>query len=478
MNHKQQTPPIIIITGSIGSGKTTFLAAMIPLLQEKWSVDGFTCLTEDESRTVGQNAPVYKLKLIDSSTLLQWAMRKNSQRGYEFNLATQQLVSNRLSKSTKEIIVFDDLGPYELKGEGFAQVFSELSQSNTSTLIVVIKKRVLDEFIIKFNLLNPPIFDLDHLSHNTAKHSLLEKLHLLDSEQITLYATIAGFSEITVGSTLHGLHVPLKGHLLNIMQTFLMIQFAKELKGRGLLLITAVAAGLKSFSPTGSKLKPMLYILVQGSLFTLPIFLLGVNIISIMIGSLLLGVATIYLSLLLNFIIYGSAYLNGIENILKLSLGFMNIDHLSFWTLIFFVAIAKSILMISIAIPAYYLDFSKIVNTIKYKIFNSTSTKTLQPIKVATWSESVSGGFKDLILKKFVIPFIFTSMVIFFFTHLNLEQFSFIIIRALVISWFGFVLARRINFQFLADYLTRHGLSHWAVSLEGAIKTLQNIKNR
>lgn len=472
---------VIIITGDVGSGKTLFLSNILPRLKSHWSVDGFICLTEGKNRSIGESASHYKIKFVDSSSLFSWAKKKESTRGYDLNEQTQQLVTGRLLDSNKDIIILDDLGPYELIGEGFSQLFTDLKENQETILLCVVKKRVLKEFQEKFNIQEVNPYDLDEQDHKECEKRLYKELLSLDNEKIGLYSTVNGFTEITLGSFLHSIHLPLKGHVLALLQNFLLIQYAKDLKGRGLYLIALISAGIKSFSPAGSKLKPMFYIFIQGVFFALPISIMGVNLISVIIGSLLMSITTVYLSLLLNYLIFGYSYLESMENILRVSIAYLEAEQISFWTLVLIGACLKGIVTLCVSIPAYTMNFQSIVDKIKAKVESvdgDNQDQQVVEIKTSNWRESVRGSIRDLSVKKFIIPFVLTSFVIYFFTHLSLRDFSFVIIRALLISWFGFVLARRINFVAISSFLGKRGLEHWAVSLESAIKTIQRLRDR
>jgi hypothetical protein len=110
-----------------------------------------------------------------------------------------------------------------------------------------------------------------------------------------LYAAGLSLTEISIGSYLHALHVPFTGTLLSLNQSCFLSQTVKSHKHRPdiqkiTLDISLVTALLKSFSPAGRKITPMIAISAQGVLYSLGIHLFGPTYWGAIIGSLLLTI--------------------------------------------------------------------------------------------------------------------------------------------------------------------------------------------
>lgn len=461
---------VFVITGEIGRGKTSFLEQFSRLVERSWTVDGLLCLADDTSRQVGHSSSSYKVKFFDSSTLYPWATKNEMGKGFSLDEETREIVEVKLQKSNKEIIILDDIGPYELGGRGWCHLVKNLLLKD-KILILSIKKRLLPEVVDYFKLPVAFVADLDQYDFSYLQQQLFNELKKIDSDKVSLYATISGSFEITLGSTLHALRIPLKGHFLTLIQNFLLILYTKELRGRGLIPISLVSAGLKSFSPMGSKLKPMFYIATQGILYSIPVMLLGVNLLSVILGSLLLGISTIFLSLFLNTLVYGQSYLITLENILHKSLGgFEWGGTLGLWQAISFLVFIKSLIIIMLAFTAYYFHFSKFLTRLKLKVEVKDESSHDLVVPSFTWKESLSLALQDMRLKRFLIPFLFMGLLIYFFSNLSWQGFSFVMVRAVLLSWFGFTLARRINYPTIIKMLNNRGLEHWADSLEKSIR--------
>lgn len=115
------------------------------------------------------------------------------------------------------------------------------------------------------------------------------------ADQVGTWAGTLALAEVGLGSFMHAAHIPLTGTMLSLNQGLFLARVTKlnrDLPGVTTLgfEISAVTALLKSFSPVGKKLTPMLAIGVQGFLFSIGTMTLGANLAGVVIGSILLSV--------------------------------------------------------------------------------------------------------------------------------------------------------------------------------------------
>ncbi|MES2529089.1 MAG: hypothetical protein V4598_18525 [Bdellovibrionota bacterium] len=128
----------------------------------------------------------------------------------------------------------------------------------------------------------------------------------MNAEDIGKKAALLSIVEIGLGSFLHAFSVPFAGHFLSLNQGFILTRAAMESRDRRSPgIISAVAALLKSLSPVGKKLTPMLAIGMQGQLYNLGLLLLGNNGFGRILGMSLLCVWGFIQPLALYFILYG-----------------------------------------------------------------------------------------------------------------------------------------------------------------------------
>ncbi len=128
----------------------------------------------------------------------------------------------------------------------------------------------------------------------------------MNADDIGKKAALLSIVEIGLGSFLHAFSVPFTGHFLSLNQGFILTRAAMESGDRRAPgIISAVAALLKSLSPVGKKLTPMLAIGMQGQLYNLGLLLLGNNGFGRILGMSLLCLWGFIQPLALYFILYG-----------------------------------------------------------------------------------------------------------------------------------------------------------------------------
>lgn len=96
------------------------------------------------------------------------------------------------------------------------------------------------------------------------------------SNAIALYASTLSATEIGLGGLLHTLHIPMTGQLLSLNQIAILSHAASSIDAKDApTVISTIAALLKSLTPIGKKLTPMLAIAMQGLLFNIGTLVLG-----------------------------------------------------------------------------------------------------------------------------------------------------------------------------------------------------------
>lgn len=141
------------------------------------------------------------------------------------------------------------------------------------------------------------------------------------ADLIGLWAATLSIAEVGVGSFMHALHIPLTGTFLSLNQAAFLTRLTKLNQhrddARGLAFdVSTVTALIKSFSPIGKRLTPMLAISVQGLLFNLGLWIFGVNIVGALIGSFLLSAWGILQPAILAGIMYRSLSLTEQERMI------------------------------------------------------------------------------------------------------------------------------------------------------------------
>ncbi len=126
---------------------------------------------------------------------------------------------------------------------------------------------------------------------------------------------VLSLTEVGLGSVIHAFSIPFGGHFLSLNQGLLLTQAVKQSQATRVSSaktcnsISLVSGLLKSLSPAGKKLTPMLAITVQGFLYSLGILFLGANVAGMILGSLLLNLWGFIQPLLLAWLFVGDSFL-------------------------------------------------------------------------------------------------------------------------------------------------------------------------
>jgi hypothetical protein len=131
-----------------------------------------------------------------------------------------------------------------------------------------------------------------------------------DDQKIVERAVGLSIVEVVLGSILHSLKIPFSGQFLSLNQgLFLTRSLDQKLSrfqnAKAVLEISMVVAIMKSLSPAGKKLGPMISISMQGFLYMLGVLLFGSNLIAQMISMVLLSIWAFCQPLVTYFLMYG-----------------------------------------------------------------------------------------------------------------------------------------------------------------------------
>ncbi len=275
---------LVIVTGPVGSGKSTLLKEVSErLIARRRNVAGF--LQPAGQRLEGRRgAESYDLVIIPTGERFTFAQRDETRRPrYQFS---EPDIAPFLHQA--EIFVIDEFGPLEAAGGGHFRFWPQILAAKPAIVLLSVREDQVEA--VSARLAHPIDLVIDLREPQAA--SRLESLCVdaRDWEAVGVYGAGAGAIEATLGSVLHGAKVPLRGNILSALQTILLTSAAEGLARPERVGWSAlVAAGLKALSPSGSRLRPMLAISVQGALYAASIRLLGFHPLSVFVGGFLIG---------------------------------------------------------------------------------------------------------------------------------------------------------------------------------------------
>ena len=170
----------IIITGDVGVGKSTVCRKIVEMAK----ADGMTCggvLTskQDENLLV-ENIVTGETHLLASANrdegqiaIGRYFFNRN---GIEFGqLATRQ-------SRPVHLLTVDEMGPLELKGEGFSDVFNMVHERRTKNNLLVIRKNLLHKCEKRLNL-KFAIFEITLKNRKTCHETIYAFFRTSEPEQ-------------------------------------------------------------------------------------------------------------------------------------------------------------------------------------------------------------------------------------------------------------------------------------------------------
>jgi nucleoside-triphosphatase THEP1 len=156
---------VLIITGEIGQGKTTYTLDLVNTLKEQgYRVGGFLAIgiMENGRRTgfdlldLGNSR---KIELCNDRPHENWLHSGH----FYFNPsglaeANEILALNNMRE--KQLVVVDEVGPMELNNQGWAESISRLCQSGNPVQLWVVRKSLVEKAARKWNAGNVFVFDI------------------------------------------------------------------------------------------------------------------------------------------------------------------------------------------------------------------------------------------------------------------------------------------------------------------------------
>lgn len=178
---------VILITGAVTSGKTSFLEVLAGRFSPQWQIDGFLAKAPERIHNSAQFASGYVLYRIGKLETYPWATPRKNNNGYFFNQDTQNFLDNSFTDTLlsrcPEMFFIDELGKLELKGAGFEKILQAAIHSKIKILVCTVKKRVFNDIVEKYGLQDCLCIDLD----------ILDKDHA--AQKITRYIDNSFFSD-------------------------------------------------------------------------------------------------------------------------------------------------------------------------------------------------------------------------------------------------------------------------------------------
>jgi nucleoside-triphosphatase THEP1 len=158
-------PPVIMITGHVGQGKTTFLQALAAGLMSKGikAAGFFSVGVHENNQRIG-------FDLEDIRTGQKMMISRNTphegwknQGHYYFNTEVFQIESELLQQQIRDgadLFILDEVGPLELNDSGWSPLIVQLCHTRSSPMIWIVRRSLARRATRKWNVGNVYIFTI------------------------------------------------------------------------------------------------------------------------------------------------------------------------------------------------------------------------------------------------------------------------------------------------------------------------------
>lgn len=157
-------PKVFIISGEKHKGKTTFVKALIEIFnQKKIMTGGFIAPGKFENNQRSEFS-IFDVKSGKNMLLSSIHFGEGESSGpFRFNREAQEFGKEILKPENLhgcQFVVIDEIGPLELKGKGWASSIDILMGIPEITHIWVVRKKLVNEVIKKWQILDVNVFDI------------------------------------------------------------------------------------------------------------------------------------------------------------------------------------------------------------------------------------------------------------------------------------------------------------------------------
>ena len=172
-------PRVVIITGDIQQGKTTFAQKLISkLLEQRIMVAGFLSIGINENgiRTGFILSDIETARQIELCSDKKDEKRLKLGRFY-FNqeaISFGNAILNTDNLVDKQLIVIDEIGPLELNGQGWSSSIDKITRSYMIPQLWVVRKSVVRHVAGKWNIGNAYVFDITDSNIQEVENKLNE----------------------------------------------------------------------------------------------------------------------------------------------------------------------------------------------------------------------------------------------------------------------------------------------------------------
>lgn len=296
------------------------------------------------------------------------------------------------------------------------------------------------------------------------------------------YGASLSVIEVGLGSLLHSLHFPFAGVFLSLNQGFILCRaviLSRDLDENEWCAynISNVAAVLKSLSPAGKKLGPMLSLSMQGLLFNAGVLSLGINPVGLSFGMALLSLWSFIQPLVTYYLFFGDKLFSAAEYLYEKTLPYHNLKPENLLYIFLTLVVVKMILACTIGIIAWRIRGKKIYG----KNYDEELIRLAREkgIQVGAPKKENSGNvvwlaFKDLFRPIFLISLLMTGLFL-WFSQSDHAQIGWYLLRPIAIGFIFFYISRTLTLDRWLIRMEKGRFRSFSLGCQSALAKIRSL---
>lgn len=263
---------------------------------------------------------------------------------------------------------------------------------------------------------------------------------------VSYIATLAAI-EVGLGAFLHSFRIPFSGHSLSLNQIFILtratIDSGDKSAGRD---ISTVCALMKTMSPAGKKLTPMLAITAQGHLYSIGVAIFGSNIAGYVFGAILLSLWAFIQPICIYLILFGEDLIYLLNYFVKKLNHIINTDINNIIEVLILLILVKMILAVLVSLIAYKISPERL------SLYNKWAISHKKVKKKSRSQNRYLAALQDLVNPMFI--FSYSLFIIFFvFVKSELSPSIWFLLRPFAVGYTIFLIMRIIPTSWVSKVL-------------------------
>jgi len=461
-------PLLIAIHGETGCGKSSLAARFVDEISAELRVVGWLQPAQGERLDNRAGSAYGWQRIAVAATPIAYLLRDETrQPPYREADGSAQVIDAWLQSEIADprpidLLVVDEIGNIELAGGGHHERLQRLLACQPAAVLIVVNSGRLD----KVSQLIGQRFDVAiDATQADAMQQLREVLVARrDFERVGWFGALAGAIEVGAGSVVHGAKVPLGGLGMATTQAAVLTRAAQPMVDRSRVAWVAVlSAAIKSLSPAGQRLRPMLAIVMQGWLYARALRLFGWNLFGVMIGGFLMGTWAGSQGLLTQWLLFGDALTTALQTVNQEATTLLGLPTPRLWVVIAtWLALHGCVVSTGTA-----LAWRRPLQASMGKGLPGWFVPMSAPRR-RRWGEALLHAFRDMLRPTFWVPLLLIIAAL-AWAGQSRESLIWVALRAILIAWVMFVLVQRLDLPAMPGKLRRLGMWGPAIAWRRAL---------